>query len=100
VAFVLVSIFSMACGFYDLYKNVPFLREFVVHCFLPASAVFEWLEAHTQVRGKAGEIGLAWGEEFAGEIGLAWGGELPGESGIQRRRLPCLFNCPLLHPAT
>ena len=55
VAFVLVSIFSMACGFYDLYKNVPFLREFVVHCFLPASAVFEWLEAHTQVgQGKAG----------------------------------------------
>lgn len=25
--FMAVSIFSLACGFYDLYKNVPYLRK-------------------------------------------------------------------------
>lgn len=26
-AFLAISVFSMACGFYDLYKNVPFLKQ-------------------------------------------------------------------------
>jgi hypothetical protein len=47
--FVLLSVVSMAMGFYDLWKNVPYFKQFVVHMFRPAAAVFEWLEGHTQV---------------------------------------------------
>lgn len=25
--FILISIVSMACGFYDLYKNVPYIKQ-------------------------------------------------------------------------
>lgn len=48
--FVLLSVVSMAMGFYDLWKNVPYFKQFVVGMFRPAAAVFEWLEGHTQVR--------------------------------------------------
>lgn len=54
--FVLLSVVSMAMGFYDLWKNVPYFKQFVVGMFRPAAAVFEWLEGHTQVRG----AGPAW----------------------------------------
>lgn len=47
--FVLLSVVSMAMGFYDLWKNVPYFKQFVVGMFRPAAAVFEWLEGHTQV---------------------------------------------------
>lgn len=48
--FVLLSVVSMAMGFYDLYKNVPYFKQAIVAMFSPAAAVFEWLEHHTQVR--------------------------------------------------
>lgn len=51
--FVLLSVVSMAMGFYDLYKNVPYFKQVMVAMFRPAAAVFEWLEGHTQV-GNAG----------------------------------------------
>lgn len=51
--FVLLSVVSMAMGFYDLWKNVPYFKQFVVRMFRPAAAVFEWLEGHTQVRACA-----------------------------------------------
>jgi hypothetical protein len=47
--FVLLSVVSMAMGFYDLYKNVPYFKQAIVAMFSPAAAVFEWLEHHTQV---------------------------------------------------
>lgn len=52
--FVLLSVVSMAMGFYDLWKNVPYFKQFVVGMFRPAAAVFEWLEGHTQVGAGAG----------------------------------------------
>jgi 4-hydroxybenzoate polyprenyltransferase len=55
--FVLLSVVSMAMGFYDLWKNVPYFKQFVVHMFRPAAAIFEWLEGHTQVR-VAGCVGM------------------------------------------
>ncbi|GFR43621.1 hypothetical protein Agub_g4720, partial [Astrephomene gubernaculifera] len=52
--FIAISIFSMGCGFYDLYKNVPFLKQVVTavasRLYLPAAELFEWLERHTQIR--------------------------------------------------
>ncbi|KAI8470479.1 MAG: hypothetical protein J3K34DRAFT_256674 [Monoraphidium minutum] len=48
--FVLVSVVSMALGFYDLYKNVPHFKSLVTRAFMPASYLFEWLELHTQMR--------------------------------------------------
>ncbi|GLC45031.1 hypothetical protein PLESTB_001461200 [Pleodorina starrii] len=52
--FIAISVFSMGCGFYDLYKNVPFLKQVITavasRMYLPASELFEWLERHTQVR--------------------------------------------------
>ncbi|GIL98365.1 hypothetical protein Vretimale_3747 [Volvox reticuliferus] len=52
--FIAISIFSMGCGFYDLYKNVPFLKQVVTavasRMYLPAAELFEWLERHTQIR--------------------------------------------------
>ena len=50
LAFVLVSVFSMALGFWDLWRNVPYLRTALATAFRPAAIAFEWLEAHTQVR--------------------------------------------------
>ncbi|GLI58725.1 hypothetical protein VaNZ11_000478 [Volvox africanus] len=52
--FIAISIFSMGCGFYDLYKNVPFLKQVITavasRMYLPAAELFEWLERHTQIR--------------------------------------------------
>eukprot|EP00775_Hariotina_reticulata_P009853 gene9853-10012_t len=48
--FVLLSVVSMAMGFYDLYKNVPYFKQVMVALFRPAAAIFEWLEGHTQIR--------------------------------------------------
>mmetsp|Transcript_7472 Transcript_7472/g.17914 ORF Transcript_7472/g.17914 Transcript_7472/m.17914 type:complete len:422 (+) Transcript_7472:457-1722(+) len=49
--FIAISMFSLACGFYDLYKNVPYLRStlsrLVGRMYLP---VFQWLEEHTKIR--------------------------------------------------
>ncbi|KAL3156757.1 hypothetical protein ABBQ38_001032 [Trebouxia sp. C0009 RCD-2024] len=54
ILFIAVSIFSMACGFYDLYKNVPHvdkvLRKVLGSLFLPSTAIFHWLEDHAQIR--------------------------------------------------
>lgn len=47
--FVVLSVVSMAMGFYDLYKNVPYFKQAIIAMFSPAAAVFEWLEHHTQV---------------------------------------------------
>ena len=52
--YVAISFVSMACGFFDLYKNVPYVKQFVssamARVHLPAAALFEWLELHTQLR--------------------------------------------------
>eukprot|EP00873_Tetraselmis_striata_P006725 jgi/Tetstr1/426989/TSEL_017196.t1 len=49
--FIAISLFSLACGFYDLYKNVPFLntmlKNVVGNMYLP---FIHWLEEHTKVR--------------------------------------------------
>eukprot|EP00899_Mesostigma_viride_P009282 jgi/Mesvir1/18355/Mv14251-RA.1 len=44
---ILLSIFSMACGFYDLYKNIPYARE-TLHAFL--GPLIEWFEEHASIR--------------------------------------------------
>ena len=39
IIFIAVSVFSMACGFYDLYKNVPHLDQVgCIHALLTAAA--------------------------------------------------------------
>ncbi|GAX78161.1 hypothetical protein CEUSTIGMA_g5603.t1 [Chlamydomonas eustigma] len=52
--YLLISFVSMAFGFYDLYKNIPFVKAFVsrllAQIHIPATAIFEWLELHTQFR--------------------------------------------------
>jgi hypothetical protein len=49
--FILISLVSLALGFYDLYKNVPFfqalLKKVVGKMYLP---LFQWLEEHTKAR--------------------------------------------------
>ncbi|KAJ9533294.1 hypothetical protein QJQ45_026339, partial [Haematococcus lacustris] len=49
-----ISIFSMAMGFYDLYKNVPLVRQAMAtlsaRLFPSAHRIVEWLERHAQVR--------------------------------------------------
>ena len=49
--FILISLVSLALGFYDLYKNVPFfqtmLKNLVGNMYLP---IFDWLEEHTKAR--------------------------------------------------
>jgi hypothetical protein len=75
---LLITIFSMACGFYDLYHNVPYLKQLVIWCFRPATSIFEWLEEHTQVRHPPGlthtrhgiilgsnDVGLSFASEVA-----------------------------------
>jgi hypothetical protein len=51
--FIAISLFSLACGFYDLYKNVPFLnallKNVVGNMYLP---FVQWLEEHTKVCGQ------------------------------------------------
>jgi hypothetical protein len=65
--FVLLSVVSMAMGFYDLYKNVPYFKQAIVAIFSPAAAVFEWLEHHTQVGGD--QVVLGQGDERRAEGG-------------------------------
>ncbi|KAK9796342.1 hypothetical protein WJX73_010372 [Symbiochloris irregularis] len=52
--FVAISIFSLIMGFYDLYKNVPYLdqvlRGLAGSLHLPASTIFRWLDTHVVVR--------------------------------------------------
>ncbi|MEW5299613.1 MAG: hypothetical protein WDW36_002609 [Sanguina aurantia] len=52
--FILISIVSMACGFYDLYKNVPYLKVVVsavaARLYLPPSGLLAWLERSTNIR--------------------------------------------------
>ncbi len=52
--FTCISIVSMILGFYDLYKNVPIVRQamsaLAAHIFPPAQQLFEWLERHAQIR--------------------------------------------------
>lgn len=72
----------MAMGFYDLWKNVPYFKQFVVHMFRPAAAVFEWLEAHTQVR--AGLLLMSCSCAVVG-CGVAW----PQHCGVARQVSPC-----------
>lgn len=54
--FIAISLFSLACGFYDLYKNVPFLntmlKNVVGNMYLP---FIHWLEEHTKVSGRPAE---------------------------------------------
>ncbi|CAD7704505.1 unnamed protein product [Ostreobium quekettii] len=54
LVFIAVSTISLACGFYDLYMNVPFLKSAVLRLIdainLPAVDILEWLEVHVQVR--------------------------------------------------
>ena len=44
--FLAATCLSMAAGFYDLYKNVPYLKAMVssvaARMYIPAAAVFEW----------------------------------------------------------
>ncbi len=52
--FTAVSVVSMLFGFYDLYKNVPVVRQAMAalsaKIFPPATLFFEWLEKHAQIR--------------------------------------------------
>ncbi|CAL8460798.1 g329 [Coccomyxa elongata] len=47
--FVAISVFSMAMGFYDLIKNVPYLHK-VLSSLLVPSSFSAWLDSHVQVR--------------------------------------------------
>jgi hypothetical protein len=51
--FYAFSVFSLAAGFYDLYKTLPGLQNVLARAFsalwLPAH-IMDWLEAHTQIR--------------------------------------------------
>ena len=52
--FYAFSFFSLACGFYDLYKNLPglqaLLQGMMSGLWLPPAAVLAWVEAHTKLR--------------------------------------------------
>ncbi|KAK9827115.1 hypothetical protein WJX74_006970 [Apatococcus lobatus] len=54
LAFIAISIFSMAVGFWDLYKNVPYVdqvvRGLVRSLRLPGLPLFRWLERHAALR--------------------------------------------------
>ncbi|KAG2453730.1 hypothetical protein HYH02_001941 [Chlamydomonas schloesseri] len=58
LAFLAISVVSMAAGFYDLWRNVPFLKQVVTaiasRLYLPAAEFWDrlsdWLERHTQLR--------------------------------------------------
>ena len=80
VAFYALSSFSLAIGFYDLYRNLPglqrLLRGVMASAWLPPTAVLEWLESHTQFRlsilltylvGKSEVVAVAlrWAEKTA-----------------------------------
>lgn len=52
--FYLFSIFSLAVGFWDLYKTLPGLQsalsKLVESMWLPPTAVLQWIEEHAQIR--------------------------------------------------
>lgn len=52
--YILFAMFSFACGFYDLYKHVPFLNSAVKRLIdsisLPGADILEWWETHTPFR--------------------------------------------------
>lgn len=54
ILFYAFSIISLLAGFFELYKSVPgfqtLMRSLAASLWLPPSSVFEWLEAHTQIR--------------------------------------------------
>lgn len=51
---ILLAVFSFACGFYDLYKHVPFLnsaiKKLIDSISLPGTDILEWWETHTPIR--------------------------------------------------
>eukprot|EP00884_Botryococcus_braunii_P017501 jgi/Botrbrau1/4434/Bobra.0348s0023.1 len=51
---IMVSVFSLVMGLYDLYKNVPYLdkvlRSLIDQLHLPSTAIFQWLDSHLQLR--------------------------------------------------
>ncbi|KAL4527337.1 hypothetical protein Ndes2437A_g02507 [Nannochloris sp. 'desiccata'] len=50
VLFYAFSFFSLAVGFYDLYKTLPGLQAVLSKMWLPPAAVLQWIEAHAQIR--------------------------------------------------
>ncbi|CAL5219001.1 g756 [Coccomyxa viridis] len=52
--FILISVFSLVVGYYDIIKNVPLFRKalssIVGSLSLPSAAILEWLDSHVQVR--------------------------------------------------
>eukprot|EP00798_Chlamydomonas_sp_ICE-L_P014123 gene14123-20079_t len=52
--FLALSVVSMLFGFYDLYKNIPFVKQVVsatlLRIHLPSRQIMDWLEHHTQIR--------------------------------------------------
>lgn len=54
ILFYLFSIFSLAVGFWDLYKTLPGLQEILAKVvgslWLPPTAVLQWIEEHAQIR--------------------------------------------------
>lgn len=54
ILFYLFSIFSLAVGFWDLYKTLPGLQEMLAKVvgslWLPPTAVLQWIEEHAQIR--------------------------------------------------
>jgi hypothetical protein len=54
VLFYAFSFFSLAVGFYDLYKSLPGLQtvlsKMVAGMWLPPAAVLQWIEEHAQIR--------------------------------------------------
>lgn len=48
-----LSVVSMVLGFWDLYRNVPVVREALSALsarLMPLHALFEWIERHAQIR--------------------------------------------------
>lgn len=52
ILFILISVFSLATGFYDLYKHTPYVDEVLRRALsgLRLQAVAAWLESHVKFR--------------------------------------------------
>ena len=54
ILFYLFSVFSLAVGFWDLYKTLPGLQSMLARVveslWLPPTAVMQWIEEHAQIR--------------------------------------------------
>jgi len=50
VLFYAFSFFSLAVGFYDLFKTLPGLQAVLSTMWLPPAAVLQWIEEHAQIR--------------------------------------------------